>query len=379
MVKTDIENEVGAYVEHLNNLLKGDKDLANVLPLAGMDLFEKVRDGILLSKVVNQIKPNTVNTSKLTYNINMAEVENGAAPGSKAIFEVTANQNAFLEGAAKLGIKIVNIGAQDLINGSHDLVLGVVWQIIRAHLLQNVDILSHPELIRLMERHENLKTLIDIGPEALLIRWFNYHLRRANSQRKVGSFSESIKDSENYLTLMQQIAPKLVDPAKVEAALVTKDLEERAKIVLEIAEALNCRKFVTAKDIVSGNSRLNLAFTATLFNEHMGIRLPSEEEIAAMYDRFEKMAQQISHLEQALAAKEASAREEGEKNVNLVSELHKTIAEVNKAHEETQEKLSKTEDKLSVAEQQNEMYRDTVRPTRAGWGEGRRRGSRTAS
>ena len=293
MGKPDVESEVAAYVEHLNNLLKGDKDLAHHLPLVGLDLFDKVHDGILLSKVVNVLKPNTINTAKLTYNINMDELRNGVAPGSKAIFEATANQNAFIEGANKIGIKVVNIGAQDLIEGSQDLVLGIVWQLVRAHLLQNVDILAHPELIRLMERHENLRTLIDIGPESLLLRWFNYHLRRASVSRKVGNFSESVKDSANYLTLMQQIAPKLVDAAKVEAALATTDLEARAKIVLEIAEALDCRKFVTAKDIVNGNARLNLAFTATLFNAHMGIRLPSEDEIAAMYDRFDKMAQQV--------------------------------------------------------------------------------------
>ena len=92
---------------------------------------------------------------------------------------------------------------------------------------------------------------------------------------------------------MQQIAPKLVDSAKVEAALATTDLEARARIVLEIAETLDCRQFVTVKDIVNGNARLNLAFTATLFNTHLGIRLPSEDEIAAMYDRFDKMALQV--------------------------------------------------------------------------------------
>ena len=294
MVKVDIDSEVAAYVEHLNNLLKGDKDLASHLPLAGADLFDKVRDGVLLSKAINVLKPNVVNTARLTYGLNMDELRNGAAPGSKAIFEATANQNAFLEGAARLGLKIVNIGAQDLIDGNADLVLGLLWQIIRAHLLQNVDILSHPELIRLMERHENLKTLIDVGPEALLLRWFNYHLRRANADRKVGSFSESLRDSSAYLLLMQQVAPKLVDRAKVDAALATTDLDARARAVLEIAEALDCRKFVTAKDIVSGNARLNLAFTATLFNAHLGIRLPSEDEIAAMYERFDMMAQQVT-------------------------------------------------------------------------------------
>ena len=77
-------------------------------------------------------------------------------------------------------------------------------------------------------------------------------------------------------------------------------------------------------------------------------------------------ALQISHLEQALAAKEASAREEGEKNINLTSELHKTIAELSKAHEATQEKLSTTEDELSIARQQSVVQREQVRGRRGG-------------
>jgi hypothetical protein len=70
---------------------------------------------------------------------------------------------------------------------------------------------------------------------------------------------------------------------------------------------------------------------------------------------------QISHLEQALAAKEATAREEGEKNVNLTAELHKTLAELSKAHEATQEKLSATEDALSIAQQQGVVSREQAR------------------
>jgi len=37
-------------------------------------------------------------------------------------------------------------------------------------------------------------------------------------------------------------------------------------LVLNNAEKLDCKKFVTAKDIVKGNTKLNLAFVANLFN-----------------------------------------------------------------------------------------------------------------
>ncbi len=40
-------------------------------------------------------------------------------------------------------------------------------------------------------------------------------------------------------------------------------------MILEKCSALKCQKFVTAEDIASGHSRLNLAFVASLFNTYV--------------------------------------------------------------------------------------------------------------
>jgi len=48
-------------------------------------------------------------------------------------------------------------------------------------------------------------------------------------------------------------------------------LTKRAELVLANAEKLDCRKFVTAKDICKGNAKLNLAFVANLFNTWPGL------------------------------------------------------------------------------------------------------------
>jgi hypothetical protein len=297
-LKQDLEAECNAYAEHMHNLLKNDSELAKYLPVEGTELLTRVSDGVLLSKLINAIKPGLVPVAKLNRDVDLKQV---GQPGSKDIFKATENQNMFLEAANKLGCKIVNVGAQDLIDSKEDLVLGVVWQIIRAHLLADVNVLSHPELIRLMRKGETIQTLLDMGSEQLLLRWFNYHLKRAGSAREVLNFSESIKDSENYLVLMGQIAPKIVDQSLVRAALETPSPEVRAVTVLDLAEKLDSRQFVTTKNIVAGHARLNLAFTATLFNNHIGIRLPTEEEIAALFDKVESLTAQVQELQSALA------------------------------------------------------------------------------
>ena len=162
---------------------------------------------------------------------------------------------------------MVNIGAQDLIEGRPYLVLGLVWQIIKIGLYAKVDLLHHPELIRLLEKDETLDTFLKLPTDQILLRWVNYHLREAGWEKRVHNFSGDIKDSENYIVLLNQLKPDLCD----RSGLQVSDLHKRAETVLVNAERLQCRKYVTAGAIVKGNPKLNLAFVANLFNTHPGL------------------------------------------------------------------------------------------------------------
>ena len=57
-----------------------------------------------------------------------------------------------------------------------------------------------------------------------------------------------------------------------------KDLAKRAELMLVQADRLGCRQFVTAKDVVTGNSKLNMAFVATLFNKHPALTKPENQD-----------------------------------------------------------------------------------------------------
>ena len=52
------------------------------------------------------------------------------------------------------------------------------------------------------------------------------------------------------------------------------DMIARAEKMLDQAEKLKSRAFVTAKDVVKGQERLNLAFVANLFNNHPSLDKP---------------------------------------------------------------------------------------------------------
>lgn len=48
----------------------------------------------------------------------------------------------------------------------------------------------------------------------------------------------------------------------------------RAEAMLQQADRLGCRQFVTPTDVVSGSPKLNLAFVANLFNKYQALVKP---------------------------------------------------------------------------------------------------------
>jgi plastin-1 len=96
----------------------------------------------------------------------------------------------------------------------------------------------------------------------------------------VSNFSTDVKDGENYTVLLNQLAPDVCS----RAPLQQRDLLQRAEQVLQNADALGCRKFLTPTSLVAGNPKLNLAFVANLFNTHPGLDPITEEEKADIED-----------------------------------------------------------------------------------------------
>jgi hypothetical protein len=259
------DEEKASFTDHINSVLKNDKDLSHLnFPLNpdSMDLFNAVKDGILLCKLINTAVKGTIDERA----INKGKGLN--------TFKVTENQNLVVNSAKAIGCSVVNIGANDLIEAKVHLVLGLIWQIIRIGLLSAINLKNHPYLIRLLEPGETLEDLLKLSPEQILLRWVNFHLKAAGSSRRVHNFSGDIKDSEVYTILLNQLAPKQCDKRALQESNTTK----RAEIVLDNADKINCRKFLRPKDIVNGNGKLNLAFVANLFNTIPGLE-PVEEVI----------------------------------------------------------------------------------------------------
>jgi len=78
---------------------------------------------------------------------------------------------------------------------------------VQIGLFAAINLVQHKELVALLEEGETLDDLLLLSPEQILIRWVNYHLKRAGCGRQICNFTSDIKDSFAYVHLLNQIAP----------------------------------------------------------------------------------------------------------------------------------------------------------------------------
>lgn len=81
------------------------------------------------------------------------------------------------------------------------LVLGLLWQIIRLQLMGLIHVKNIPELDVLRHEGEDKAAFIKLSPEVILIRWLNYHLRKAGSTREANNFSSDLAVTHRCLSL----------------------------------------------------------------------------------------------------------------------------------------------------------------------------------
>ncbi|GMM27512.1 fimbrin [Martiniozyma asiatica (nom. inval.)] len=266
-IHTIDDEERTEFTRHINSVLAGDLLVGDRLPFAldSFEMFDECNDGLVLSALINDSVPDTIDTRVLNL------PKNGKALNN---FKLLENANIVLNSAKAIGCVVVNVHSEDIIDGKEHLILGLIWQIIRRGLLSKIDIKLHPELYRLLEDDETLEQFLRLPPEKILLRWFNYHLKAAGSQRRVNNFSQDIQDGENYTILLNQLAPQQcsLEPLKIS------DLLTRAEKILSNADKIECRKYLTPKALVAGNPKLNLAFVAHLFNTIPGLEPIEENE-----------------------------------------------------------------------------------------------------
>ena len=255
-------NEKECYCKIINDLLKDDEDLKAKIPIVpeSNEVFKKIKDGLILAKLVNLSAPGTVDERVIVKDPGMTTEDK------------ESNINLTINSAKSIGCMIES-SSDDVLNEVRKADIDLLYQILKPIIYKKICVQEYPQMLRFKQEKEEIEELLTLGPEDFLKRWFNYILTQAKYDKKLGNFSDDVKDSEKYTILLNQI-----DPNCDKSALDESDLLVKATKVLENAPKIGARIYIKNEDIPSGNEHLNKFFSAELFMANHGLGEATNEE-----------------------------------------------------------------------------------------------------
>jgi len=203
------------------------------------NLFEDLRDGIIILKVMDIVQPGIVAWNK----VNMVQ------PLNK--FKKVENCNYAIVLGKQMKFSLVGIGGVDINNGNQTLTLGLVWQLMKAHILSI------------------LKGLGSQADEASMVRWANDQVSKSGKPTKMDSFKDpSLKNSHFFLDLLNTIR-QCVNYDLITPGDKDEDCMQNAKYAISIARKIGCTIFLLPEDIVEVKPKMIL----TLIGSMMSVQL----------------------------------------------------------------------------------------------------------
>ena len=229
LLDDDVEGarEERAFRMWINSLGLNDEEGE---PIHINNLYEESKDGTLMLRTLDKIKPGVVNWKIVDKKPNNP-------------FKKTVNCNEVIDASKKSKYHIVGIGGGDIRDGNKKYILAIVWQMMRAHSLQVIGNKSEEELIA----------------------WSN---EKVDDDLKVKSLKDKkLGNSLYFINIMKSIEPRSIN---WEIVVTDKDDDEskenNAKYAISIARKLGATVFLVWEDITEVKSKLLLTFLASLFD-----------------------------------------------------------------------------------------------------------------
>jgi len=202
------------------------------------DLFNDLKDGLALLRVIDKVDPGTVNWKQVNQQAPMHRIKQ------------VENSNYAVQLGKDLKFSLVGVGGVDLANGNETLTLALVWQLMRHHVLCV------------------LKQVGGGAPvsEQQMIKWANDLVAASGKGSKMQSFKDgSLKTSQFFCELIDGIRPGFVDWSLVNSpASDDKQCTENAKLAINLARKLGATIFLLPEDIVEGKDKMILTFVGSL-------------------------------------------------------------------------------------------------------------------
>ncbi|OIR58176.1 MAG: fimbrin-like protein [Amphiamblys sp. WSBS2006] len=380
-MKDSVEIECRAYCESINTILHRSRHRGEYLPLTPENMFERLRDGIVLSEFLNEISPGSVDIQKMIKNVKIQITSSGTITGKsiKDVYEVRENLHKFFSAMKKTHIVIVNIGEDDVLTMNRTLVLGLVWQMIRGYLSTKINSEQNREVVSsLVSEKDGVSVMKE---EEILIRWVNRNLE--GTELAVRNLSGDFSDSRVVLCLLERLFPHLVKQEEVCSVLAGGYSEEaRAEKTLELVGRVSQVDFITPAALVSGNEKIIFTLVVFLFDransgetrrkseseieEERQQKIDGEAAIAAtsvLRDELFQKREEVERLQTKVAEREKMLEEEKRRREDAIDQIKKEFAWKLQQEEEKNKKKYREmliERQRSIGKKKNEDFEETL-------------------
>lgn len=201
------------FANLINIIMREDEDVKDRIPMNpdNEDLFHVFDNGVLMNKMLLHIEDDVIDTRAIVKD-------------ASNVYQVQGNLKMGIAAAKGLGIKLIGIDPNDFINKTPHLILAFVWQALKAIIAKKITLKETPEIMRLAEEGEELKDLLKLPVETILIRWINFHLNKAGQTRRVANLGKDLSDSFALFHVLNQLDNKNCSLDGID----TEDLNERA-------------------------------------------------------------------------------------------------------------------------------------------------------
>lgn len=235
-------------------------------------LLTALRDGIVLTKVLNALRPDSVDERVL--NLEAVPGEEVTDDAGAVTHPARENLQLVLSTAAAGGVDLPKEGVVPAVataveSGDAETTIDTVWSLWRHTLLSSINVRKNNDLVVLLKPGEEVKDLAGVQPTAMLLRWMNYQLKAAGSHREVKDWGEELKDAVALSIILRQVASEYSEglPAGEDAAVAASeaDVEALANEILSASFGVGVPAWFSSGAITGGIPRTQIAFVAMLF------------------------------------------------------------------------------------------------------------------
>jgi plastin-1 len=236
-------------------------------PIHVQNLFTDACDGLILLYALDKVHPGCVDWKRA----------NLRRPISK--FKAIENCNLAVTVAKTVRYSMVNIGGLDINRGSRKLILGVVWQMMRCHLLQILSSLcsasgvgtsggtfAHSrKTVHSKSSMSMSKKKQDTVDESVVVQWANRRVQLAGKESGMADFKDkSLASGIFLLDLLFAISPGCLNPALCTEGATDEDKKNNARYVISVARKMGATVFCTWEDVVEVRPKMMTALVACL-------------------------------------------------------------------------------------------------------------------